>query len=159
MNWVAREREKREVNGYPRNAHSPRKPCLDNSSKKNLISPDKRPRLPFAKPRDELGLPENADKREVNGCPKNAVFNLARISHPNAWCHLTTCTGNTTFYPRFNFIHYQLCQGNQRVCLSHSTKPALKLTQPPKLTFVTVLSSLSKIVKTQRGRFVSPIKQ
>jgi hypothetical protein len=84
MNWVARERGQREVNGYPRNAHSPRKPCFDNSSKKNLISPGKRPRLPFSKPHDELGLPENADKRKVNGCPKNAVSILAQMSHPTA---------------------------------------------------------------------------
>ena len=47
MNWVARERGQREVNGDPKNAHPPRNVCLDNTSKKNLDASGKRPRLSF----------------------------------------------------------------------------------------------------------------
>src|SRR5512136_680137 len=94
---------------------------------------------PPRRPRDELGVPENADKREENGSPKNAVSISAWISHSNAWFHLTTDTGKADFYLCFNFIQHRLFRGNQRVCLSHSTRPALKPTQPPAPDVVKVL--------------------
>jgi hypothetical protein len=59
MNWVAREREQREVNGYPRNAPVPRNTGLANSFNKNLISTTKLI-TPHPKQRDEWGGPENA---------------------------------------------------------------------------------------------------
>jgi hypothetical protein len=160
MNWVARERGQREGNGYPRNAHSPRNSCLSKHLKKNLDAPGKRPRFPFVDRARNWGCQRTrAARREW--LPQERGVHFGPDVSPNGFFHLKTCTGNTAFYPRFSFIQHQLFQGNQRVFLNHSIKPALKPGEPPYLNQILKIFSrsiLSKIVKTQRWGFASLTK-
>jgi hypothetical protein len=45
-----------------------------------------------------LGLPENADKREVNGCPKNAVLDAPVYFGLNDLFQDTDNADDTDFY-------------------------------------------------------------
>jgi hypothetical protein len=150
MNGVARERGQREVNGDPRNAPSPRNACLSKRFKKNLDAPGKRPRPPFTDRAMNWGCHRTRVTRS-EWLPQERGVHIGPDFSANGFFHLTTCTGNADFYPRFNFIQRRPFRGNQRVSLNHSIKPA-KPIKPPEPDVVKVLSSLSKIVNAHRGK-------